>query len=106
MSNTDTDLMIMTMRSTNYIERIYELIQKNKLIDNLITFSKEEQVNFLVFVINFKKLPFEERKEREQLIIESYDNMVENLFYKCINNQLTESESKLLLLILSYLLYN
>lgn len=32
--------------------------------------------------------------------------MVENLFYKCINNQLTESESKLLLLILSYFSLN
>lgn len=98
---------ISLMRNSNYVNEMNNRLKNNNLLDEFVHFSRKDKLNLLCFIRLFKTIEKTKLREEEKTFLDSYDEMVEKLFVKNRNRDLSSGESKVLLFILSYFsLYN
>lgn len=97
------NLILSLIREGNYIDKMHDIVRESKLLMDL---SRKDQLIFLDNISFLNNLDRNELTDKEQMIIKDYNNMIEKLLYKCKRKTLSESELKVLLLIMSYFSLN
>ncbi len=99
--NLSNNLLINTIRTSSFINEMYEAACDDVLLGKFINLSKKYKDNFISVIDILTKLDKTELTDKEKVILQKYNSMMDDLTMKCKNKQLNNDEAKSLLHILA-----